>query len=89
MTGRNHGVEVRDSDQGLEARWEHAGGTQVLRFDHLPGTSPAYLASAADLDDLADRRAANDILDAVAAWARARGAEAGLWHDDDGIEFIT
>lgn len=79
---------VRAPDH-VVVRWS-AGDTEgSCRFDHLPGTAPAWLGSSDELLEGADRRLEGRVLDAVAELARTEGLELGLWHDDQGVELLT
>lgn len=70
-------------------RWSAGDVEGSCRFDHLPGTTPAWLGSAEELLDGADRRLEGRVLDAVAELARTEGLELGLWHDDQGVELLA
>ncbi|MFP5578003.1 MAG: hypothetical protein ACLGIZ_07145 [Acidimicrobiia bacterium] len=69
-------------------RWSAGDVEGSCRFDHLPGTTPAWLGSAEELLDGADRRLEGRVLDAVAELARTEGLQLGLWHDDQGVELL-
>jgi hypothetical protein len=70
-------------------RWSAGDVEGSCRFDHLPGTTPAWLGSAEELLDGAGRRLEGRVLDAVAEVARTEGLELGLWHDDQGVELLA
>ncbi len=72
----------------LEVRWD-VGATQGgTRFDRLPDASPEWLGAADELLEGADRRTADRVLDALAAWAEAEGLELAVWWDDEGVEVL-
>lgn len=79
---------VRAPDH-VVVRWSTGDVEGSCRFDHLPGTTPAWLGSAEELLDGAHRRLEGRVLDAVAELARAEGLELGLWHDDQGVELLA
>lgn len=70
----------------LLVRWSSGDVDGACRFDHLPGTDPAWLGAADELLDGADRRLAGRVLDAVADLADREGLTLGLWRDGEGIE---
>ncbi len=70
-------------------RWTSGDAEGSCRFDHLPGTAPAWLGSADELLEGADRRLEGRVLDAVAELARSEGLQLGLWHDDQGVELLV
>lgn len=73
----------------LLVRWSAGGAEGACRFDHLPGTAPAWLGSADELLEGADRRLEGRVLDAVARLAHDEGLELGIWHDDQGVELLV
>jgi hypothetical protein len=79
---------VRAADHVL-VQWRAGDVGGSCRFDHLPGTAPAWLGSADDLLDGAGRRLEGRVLDAVAEIARAEGLDLGIWHDDQGVELLV
>ena len=72
----------------LVVRWTAGAAHGSCCFDHLPGTTPAWLGSAEELLDGVDPRLEPRVLDAVAEAARQAGVELGLWRDDQGIELL-
>lgn len=81
-------VDVERADSVVVVRWTDGRASGSCRFDHLPGTSPEWLGSAAELLDGADRRTEPLIIEAVAAWATEHDLELGIWHDDAGVELL-
>lgn len=75
----------RDADH-LLVRWSAGDVEGSCRFDHVPGTDPAWLGAADELLEGADRRLEDRILDAVADLARREDLVLGLWHDGEGVE---
>lgn len=81
-------VSVERAPDHLVVRWSDGRASGSCRFDHLPDTSPAWLGSADELLEGADRRTEGRVLDAVARWAADAGLEVGIWHDDAGVEVL-
>lgn len=87
--GQPVAASLERSADHVTVRWSAGAITGSCRFDHLPGTTPAWLGSADELLEAADRRLEGRVLDAVAAVARSSGVELGIWHDDGGVELLT
>jgi hypothetical protein len=81
------GLDVA-SDHVL-VRWSASDAEGSCRFDHVPGSRPAWLGAADELLEGTDRRSEGRVLDAVAAAARDAGLDLGIWHDDQGVELLT
>ena len=82
-------ITVDRADDHLLVHWTAGAATGSCRFDHLPGTTPEWLGSGEELLDGTDRRTAQRVLDAVAAWAAGAGFELGVWYDDAGVELLA
>ena len=87
MSGRIE-LDVDRRADHLVVRWTDGRASGSCRFDHLPDTTPAWLGSADELLEGADRRTEGRVLDAVATWARDQRLELGIWHDDGGVELL-
>lgn len=75
----------RNADHVL-VRWSAGDVEGACRFDHLPGTDPAWLGAADELLEGVDRRLEGRVVDAVADLAAREGLALGLWRDGEGIE---
>jgi hypothetical protein len=82
-------LDVERAEEQLLVRWSDGRSAGSCRFDHLADTSPAWLGSAGELFEGADRRQQRRVTDAVAAWATDAGLELGIWHDDAGVELLA
>lgn len=81
-------VDVDRFDDHLFLRWTTPRSSGEARFDHVPGTRPAWLAAEDDLLGDTDRRTADAVLDAVARWAADASLEMGVWHEGGGVEVL-
>lgn len=82
-------VALERAADHVTVRWSAGGAAGSCRFDHLPGTRPAWLGSAEDLLSGADRRLADRVLQAVADAAAAEQLELGIWVEDGSVELLT
>ena len=81
-------AELRRADDHVVVRWSAGEVTGTCRFDHLPGTHPAWLGSAEELLAGADRRLEGRVLDAVADLGHREDLELGLWRDGQDVEVL-
>lgn len=82
-------VRIDEDAGGVTVRWADGTRSGSCRFDRLGDAHPNLLAAADDLLDGLDRRTERRVLDGVARALRDAGLEAGLWHDDQGIEYLS
>ena len=72
----------------LDVNWSDGRRRGTCRFDRIEGTVPEWLGAADELLDGADRRTADRVVAAVAAWAADAGLVLGIWEDGGDVELL-
>lgn len=71
----------------LAVSWTTGKHSGRARFDRVDAV-PEWLGPAEDLTAGADHRTADQVLDALAAWAESNRCEVGVWGADGSVEIL-
>lgn len=74
---------------GAAVAWDGRSGRCVLDLDRVDGAQPNWIGSAADLDELADRRTGQRVIDLLTEFAEQRQETIALYHDDGRLEWLV